>query len=925
MKKKLLTGIMSLSLLGTLIPNVMAEDTALTYKGFNATSSAIIVDFNNVSDGAYIDEATVKENIVIEKRTAEGVETVTDYTLTVQQNSYTGTLNGTADSKVNKTNSITIKPTEGISTDAIYKVTVNAGVADTEGVATAAAADTGWFGVNVLFTDNFDKPVADSEGNLPYPYSYYGDSTSQFISAYYDMTSFINSSGSMQFADSKQAVINTNAFEKAESMQDYTIEYTYQYPAYTRTSPFTTHMRAQTAQGYYPADTVCRVELTGYMSSGVPQAGTLKLGKNQWGTIAKIDSYTPPEDGTIDVRMSTVGANVQYFIDGDKIFDVDGISEIAGKTYFWDKTQGDGASWAHSKLDNLKVTEVVTYSDEFPEMKVTGGKLEGNVFTITTNAEVENAEDTVTLTNGESTVDATVETSGNELSVTLPEELADGEYILTLAAGASNKATEPLKYAYSVKLNVSEGTVSKEDVFNLSLKGFNATKSAIILDFDGITAGSFVDEATVKENITIEKYVDGEYVEVTDYEFAIQEEEYDGYIYDFEQKTFDATTLKAVNKANSVIITPAEGVLENTLYRVNVAAGLSDTFGAKMIEADSTGWFEVKVMHEDDFNAKLDDEGNPVYPYSWANGTTENDTYLKSDYYTSGNWGVRLNIADTTKGKNPAAYNVMQFSGDEATFYVNENAVSEEEKSVDYTVEFDYQYPDWANSGGLRTYMRSKLVDGGWYSGNGYYAHLRENKANAADMSAKVSLHTGWWHELARTADEYTPADSNVKIRMSAIGNNIQYFVDNDKIFDIVDEENKYLEAGNTGFIDNNSTTWWQPSYIDNLVISKVKKYGDELPDDIEITNIGMTETEGKTTVNVTVNNRFHEESFIVPVAVYDSNNKLIGVTVIDGDAAVKGEKAYSKEIEISGAVSAKAFLWNNIGNMTPVGDTFLK
>lgn len=350
----------------------------------------------------------------------------------------------------------------------------------------------------------------------------------------------------------------------------------------------------------------------------------------------------------------------------------------------------------------------------------------------------------------------------------------------------------------------------------LSIKSFNVTKSAVIIDFNGITDGSYIDKDTVMNNIILEKHsIDGKITAVTDYNVTVQEKEVSG--------TDAGGKAVAVNKTNSVIIKPDEGISENAVYRIVVKDGLTDADGVKAAE-ESTEWFGIDVLFSDDFEAEGKyTKDTAEYPYYW--GDSDN-TYLLSKYWnTTKAYGAH--IGNTTNKTDQKNYSVMRWFTNGANICISEEGLPADERVSDYTVEYKYQYPGYANGGSHYINMRAAETDTSYNINTGYKVQLRNNKANVGTLTAPIKIYAG--NKILATSEEYTPSAMPVNVRMSTIGDNIQYFIDDDKIFDITDSS--YKDAGTTGFSDNNATQYWAPSYIDDVLVTRIIKYGNTLPE----------------------------------------------------------------------------------------------
>ena len=349
----------------------------------------------------------------------------------------------------------------------------------------------------------------------------------------------------------------------------------------------------------------------------------------------------------------------------------------------------------------------------------------------------------------------------------------------------------------------------------LNMESFNATKSAVILNFSSLEDKSDINIPTdkAKDFIVLEKHTsDGKITRISDYDIKIQDKQWSN----------------VENANSSVVIKPKDGLSEDALYRVTVNAEVKN-FEVKA----NTGWFGIDVIFSDDFNAegKYVKGGDTTYPYYWDS----TGTYLLSKYWKGSN-DTRVQIGNTTQKHNYTDYNVMRFLED-SSVYISDEAISADKTTSDYTVEYQYQYPGYANGGSHWFSMRGSRDDLFYNRRKGYYVQLRNDTAMMGKLSAPIKLYAAGTN--IATSEEYVPDDSGlVNIRMSTIDDNIQYYIDENKIFDV--KNKSFTSSGDTVFFDKNSTQWWEPSYIDNVYVTQLVKYGDDLPE-IKVTNSSIS------------------------------------------------------------------------------------
>ncbi len=359
--------------------------------------------------------------------------------------------------------------------------------------------------------------------------------------------------------------------------------------------------------------------------------------------------------------------------------------------------------------------------------------------------------------------------------------------------------------------------MAEETAENMTLKTFNATMKVITVDFNNVTTAISAEGLEDKIAITEHK-ADGSEVAVTDFTVDIT-----AAMTGTDSSGAELTTAEG----NSIIITPAAGIDTTSLYKVEFAPTITDADATSLATGTTTGWFKVNELFSDDFEAegKYVKDGETTYPYYWDSS----NTYLLSKYWNYSNVS-RVHIGDKTTKNSYENYSVMRFVA-ESNISISNEAIPADERVADYTVEYKYQYPGYANNGSLYTSMRANESGTNYDIWSGYRVQLRNNTATSANPTAPITLYAGTTKLISQ---DYTPADTTglVNVRMSAVGDNIQYYIDNNKIFDIT--STAYRNAGMTGFWENNSTTWWNPSYIDDVSVTSVTKLGD-IPQKVEI------------------------------------------------------------------------------------------
>ncbi len=271
--------------------------------------------------------------------------------------------------------------------------------------------------------------------------------------------------------------------------------------------------------------------------------------------------------------------------------------------------------------------------------------------------------------------------------------------------------------------------MAEETAENMTLKTFNATMKVITVDFNNVTTAISAEGLEDKIAITEHK-ADGSEVAVTDFTVDIT-----AAMTGTDSSGAELTTAEG----NSIIITPAAGINTTSLYKVEFAPTITDADATSLATGTTTGWFKVNELFSDDFEAegKYVKDGETTYPYYWDSS----NTYLLSKYWNYSNVS-RVHIGDTTNKNSYENYSVMRFVA-ESTISISNEAIPADERVADYTVEYKYQYPGYANNGSLYTSMRANESGTNYDIWSGYRVQLRNNTATSANPTAPITLYAG--------------------------------------------------------------------------------------------------------------------------------------------------------------------------------------
>lgn len=1057
MAKKLTSLMLAFAMASAILPaSAMAEETneSLTLKNFNATTKVITVDFNNVT--ASLDSTDLASKITISKRTIDGTQSsiVSDFSVNVTE-AMTGIGADGAETTTAEGNSIIITPTQGIDTQCLYKVTIAAGVADSDGTTLAEDASTGWFKVNELFADDFNAEgkytiTEDAEGTKTYTAEapYYWNNGSLY-SEYW--TCGINSDGGSRYklgkfdVSTKQteytSLICTNnsgnttltaaalaKFPECASLKDATVEYKYKLPGSNQNrSTAALRLRASSTSTGYAAVLGSSNEKQFY---GTSLTGDVKITAGNT-TIAAISAYTVKTD-LLNIRMSTVGDNIQYFIDDEKLFDItDSTIDSAGKLWFTDSSLC-GQWYKPSYIDDVSVTTITKFGDEIPQMTLEGFNADstgialdfgGNVREIvkeTINFEIYKNNTLVPES------DYTWQLNGDEAEIVFNDGVEIGSlYEVKIAAGMADTSgisipsDEITTGGFIVEEIYSNTFDNAESIagWTMNLENCTATNGKLVssgeVDRCGIAGLTRYADYTTEADFTLTaKNSDFRlntrasshrlyYSESTKYTVRFV---HDGVILYAPNATEITRTTKAielnkehharvVNKGTRVKVYLDKEVVidiedstvtsEGTFcMRMNGTTYMDNLMLTKVTPIDIPQKAEIASYNADSDTVYLEIGGTDISVNSIPNAVLggvklydKNGTELSADVSVLENHiiikpqgGITPNQKYTVKATGITTKCGTVIADYEKSFKLVEI----------YKNSFDENIDDWGTQGiGSWDNGRMKLSNTSDSTVEYIYSntfkgttepeysteldlYIYDNDDNSETeltfnqiMVYSNKVHKTAYNQGANTLNFGIGKTRNLIIAANA-GNAVLYSKAKSSNFTI-EEGNTYklkiVNKNGTGMFYVNGileATYDYSEYapltkgclgfnvgantvagIDNILCTYVADVTDEGGEGttpaISITGaeISAPDTEGKVTADITVqNNTYEGKEYVVAVALYDAENKLVGVKTAKETAAVQGEsKPYNLTIENVAAYSyANVFLWSGLDTMNPIG-----
>lgn len=1062
MAKKLTSLMLAFAMASAILPaSAMAEETneSLTLKNFNATTKVITVDFNNVT--ASLDSTDLASKITISKRTIDGTQSsiVSDFSVNVTE-AMTGTGADGAETTTAEGNSIIITPTQGIDTQCLYKVTIAAGVADSDGTALAEDASTGWFKVNELFADDFNAEgkytiTEDAEGTKTYtaeaPYYWTADNYLQSI--YYNNSkpawvqiANTNVSGGTKNPNTLMWILNGGSISISEEAiaadereTDYTVEYTYKYPTGQHNNPgHTLSMRATptTSGAMYNASTgyaiMLRQDAAASTAATVdnPSAPVkLKVG----GATKYTTANFAPENGLVDIRMSTVGNNIQCYLNNNKMIDiVDETYTSAGTTGISDAIN---TPWSNPcYIDNLSVTTVIKVGDEIPQMTLEGFNADstgialdfgGNVREIvkeTINFEIYKNNTLVPES------DYTWQLNGDEAEIVFNDGVEIGSlYEVKIAAGMADSS--------GISIPSDEITTGGFIVEEIYSNTFDNAESVAAWDMRGasyeITDGKLVSTGEVDRCgiAGLTQYAD--YTTEADFTLTATKSDFrlntrassyrlyysestkytvrfvhDGVIL-YAPNASKETEIMRISKAielnkehharvvnkgtrvkvyldNEVVIDIEDSTVtsEGTFcMRMNGTTYMDNLMLTKVTPIDIPQKAEIASYNADSDTVYLEIGGTDISVNSIPNAVLggvklydKNGTELSADVSVLGNHiiikpqgGITPNQKYTVKATGITTKCGTVIADYEKSFKLVEI----------YKNSFDENIDDWGtreigswDNGRMKLSNTSDSTVDYIYSNTfkgttePEYSteldlYIYDNDDNSETeltfnqiMVYSNKVHKTAYNQGANTLNFGIGKTRNLQIRNGGLT----------LLYDKVKSSNFTIEEGNTyklKIVNKNGTgmfyvngileaTYDYSEYapltkgclgfnvgantvagIDNILCTYVADVTDEGGEGttpaISITGaeISAPDTEGKVTADITVqNNTYEGKEYVVAVALYDAENKLVGVKTAKETAAVQGEsKPYNLTIENVAAYSyANVFLWSGLDTMNPIG-----
>ena len=340
------------------------------------------------------------------------------------------------------------------------------------------------------------------------------------------------------------------------------------------------------------------------------------------------------------------------------------------------------------------------------------------------------------------------------------------------------------------------------DFSGINYKGFNATRKVITLDFTGVN-GSF-DSSSFDGRIQILKKSGSVEEEIYDYTVTATE----GH-----EGTDKDGNVMTVSKGNTVIITPADGLDTESLYKVVVYGGISDKTGMTLEDDATTGWFKVNELFADDFEVAFEEDGvTPKYPYYYySDGTTSNrNGGLESSYWFG---SYRKEFTGIYNGSNKEG-GAFQFRNNSQWVTLTTEGLSASDYVSDYTVEYTMGLPASPNGP-----MHGIMLRDGALANNDFSRGSLFFVDNTGTLIFRPK------NVIAAQLPGYLSAKQTKEVRVSAIGENVQWFIDNDKVMDLTDA----TVTGKGTISLFGGTTWNQSphSTFDNVSITTVSKIGE--------------------------------------------------------------------------------------------------
>lgn len=336
MFKKIVSLLLSIIMIMSVFTvGVMAEETVnLALDSFNATPSKLMIDLSGVSGD--IDETTLNGKIELLKRNADGSETAVGFIATASKAKYDTTVTTTV---VSDGNTIVITPNDGFEAGVYYRAVLKAGIADEAGNTVAADISTGYFVVNIIYSDDFNvKFDSDDVESRALVSPYIANGSYVLSNNWYNNTGRVGISlpGT---ALSKATELNNNDDTKLaftatsgwvlykELINNYDVEYDYTFPsAYTAgANGHLLFLRAMDYRSQSQNQPYTKNGATGFAFgtdyNAETKTGTVSL-RDSNNTKYSIGSYTF-KNNSIKVTAS-VGADncFKLYADNDKLMDI---------------------------------------------------------------------------------------------------------------------------------------------------------------------------------------------------------------------------------------------------------------------------------------------------------------------------------------------------------------------------------------------------------------------------------------------------------------------------------------------------------------------------------------------------------------------------------------------------------------------------
>lgn len=349
-----------------------------------------------------------------------------------------------------------------------------------------------------------------------------------------------------------------------------------------------------------------------------------------------------------------------------------------------------------------------------------------------------------------------------------------------------------------------------------------------------------------------------------------------------------ATNMTLENGGKTLKIKPASGALDLDTEYVFKIDGLHDDFYTKLNFYQKRFMLE-KLWTENFENCETLNDLNGDYKVAMVSAAPEsiidNSANFAIDTEANGNKRLKLvsyadNGAFTHNENYPNRENWT-------------NAVLEVDIATDSTWNLDIFYKMIYSSGNFS----------GWWDGTSALRFYENWTQNMVPATGALS-------------PEYPGMNTDKESSLMFVPQNGKFNVyKNGETYISQDYNPETFPVGEFGFRINNSNGVAQ--YIDNI---KCYKVIDNSEDQIFIAGMKKTNSAVSGTIALNSNSDANVPESVLLVAVYDSNNKMLGISKADIDGKFKTSYIpYEVEYEGGTPVTVRAFLWSSINSMSPV------